>query len=125
LENKNNSVSEFDRAAVAIEKLTTSDWNRIHKAAQSFLYGTVFSDVDELENETLLRVFDGKRKWPEDVPFVTFIINAMKSIADGERSLNYKTKEVLASDLTQIRTQTQWICSVTMPSPLKGLSQKK
>ncbi|NOU23107.1 MAG: sigma-70 family RNA polymerase sigma factor [Methyloglobulus sp.] len=99
MENKNNSVSEFDRVADVIETLTLSDWNRLHKAARSFLYGTAFSDVDELINETLLRVLDGKRKWRDDVPFITFISNAMRSVADGERNLSYKTEEVLAIDL--------------------------
>jgi len=99
LENKNNLESDFDIIVDAIEKLTRSDWNRLHKAARSFLYGTAFSDVDELIIETLLRVLDKKRKWRDEVPFLTFICNAMKSVADGERNLSYKTEEVLATDL--------------------------
>ncbi len=83
----------------AIEKLTTSEWNRLHKAAKSFLFGTDFSDVDELVNETFCRALTGTRKWRVDVPFITFIINAMKSVANGDRNLIYKDKEVLATDL--------------------------
>lgn len=101
MENKNNSVSEFDSIADAIEKLSPSDWNRFHKTARSFLFGTSFS-ADELINETLLRVLEGKRKWRDDVPFVTFISNAMRSVADGERNLIYKIEEVLATDLPNI-----------------------
>jgi hypothetical protein len=99
LENKNNAASEFDRVADAIEKLTTSEWNRLHKAARSFLFGTGFSDVDELVNETFCRTLTGTRNWRVDVPFITFIINAMKSVADGDRNLIYKDEEVLATDL--------------------------
>jgi len=99
LENKNNAASELDRVADAIEKLTTSEWNRLHKAARSFLFGTGFSDVDELVNETFCRALTGTRNWRVDVPFITFIINAMKSVADGDRKLIYKDEEVLATDL--------------------------
>lgn len=99
MENKNNSVSEFDRIVDAIEKLTSSDWNRLHKAASSFLYGTVFSDVDELVNETLCRGLSGSRNLPSNVPFLVFFTNAMESVADGDRNLIYKTRQVLATDL--------------------------
>lgn len=99
MENKNNTVSEFDRVADAIEKLTTLDWNRLYKTARSFLFGTGFSDADDLINETFCRALSGSRKWREDVQFVTFIINAMKSVADGERNLIYRTEEVLTTDL--------------------------
>ena len=99
MENKNNAVSEFDRVADAIEKLTKPDWNRLHKAARSFLYGTGFSEADDLVNETFCRTLNGNRNWRVDVPFVTFIINAMKSVADGDRNLIYKDEEVLITDL--------------------------
>ena len=99
MENKNNSVSEFDRIVDAIEKLKPPDWNRLRKAASSFLYGTVFSDVDELVNETLCRGLSGSRNWPSHVPFLVFFTNAMESVADGDRNLIYKTRQVLATDL--------------------------
>ena len=99
MENKNNAVSEFDRITGAIEKLTTSEWNRLHKAARSSLFGTGFSDVNDLLNETFSRILNGSRNWRSDVPFVTFIINAMKSVADGDRNLIYRNEEILATDL--------------------------
>jgi hypothetical protein len=86
----------------AIEKLTASYWNRLHKAASSFLYGTVFSHVDELVNETLCRCLSGSRNWPSNVPFLIFFTNAMESVADGDRNLIYKTRQVLATDLLPI-----------------------
>ena len=33
------------------------------------------------------------------MPFVTFVINAMKSVANGDRNLIYKDEEILATDL--------------------------
>lgn len=38
-------------------------------------------DVEELVNETLLRVLNGCRKWPKDVPFLAFIFECMRSLA--------------------------------------------
>ncbi|WP_432741481.1 hypothetical protein ABXJ76_14735 [Methylobacter sp. G7] len=99
MENKNNTVSEFDRVTVAIEKLTIPEWNRLHKAEKSFLFGTGFSDVNDLLNETFSRILNRSRNWRSDVPFVTFVINAMKSVADGDRNLIYKDEEILAADL--------------------------
>ncbi|MGZ8220886.1 MAG: hypothetical protein ACXWT0_04470 [Methylobacter sp.] len=100
MEQRSHTVSVLDKVTEAIEELITADWIRLKKVAGSFLYGTIFSDADELINETFLRVLNGSRKWREDVPFVTFIINAMKSVADGDRNLIYKDEEVLATDLS-------------------------
>lgn len=102
MENKKNVVSDslLDRVEEAIENLTTPNWNRLVKAAKSFLYGTGFSDANELINEALCRVLSGGRNWPPNVPFITFFINAMRSIADGERNLVYRAEEVLCTDLT-------------------------
>ena len=99
MENKNNTVSEFDRVTDAIEKLTIPEWTRLHKAEKSFLFGTGFSDVNDLLNETFSRILNGSRNWRSDVPFVIFVINAMKSVANGDRNLIYKDEEILAADL--------------------------
>lgn len=72
----------------AIESLTEAELGRIHRAAQYALFGTEYTDPDELLGEAVQRTLDGVgvpggRHWPKDVHFVAYIIRTMQSIADG------------------------------------------
>lgn len=72
----------------AIESLTQAELGRIHRAAQYALFGTEYTDPQELLGEAVRRTLEGVgvkggRHWPKDVHFVAYLIRTMQSIADG------------------------------------------
>ena len=44
-----------------------------------------FQEAEELVNELVVRVVDGKRNWDMEVPFMAFAILGFRSIANGDR----------------------------------------
>ena len=68
-----------------INALTVADWGRLKLAAARYSFGGAI-EPDDLLQEALRRSLekDG-RKWPVDVDLVKFLVEAMRSIADGER----------------------------------------
>lgn len=96
---KYGPAATLEQIAEAIESLSDADFLRLRKAGSAMLWGTGLAHPDDLVNETLERVLALSRKWPTDVPFTTFLVNAMRSVADGIRNLEHQTEEVLASDL--------------------------
>lgn len=87
----------------AYECLTNDELYRLHKLARALLAGTEYSDPQELLNETLvrtLRAANGEkgRRWPKSVPFVAFIGQTMKGLADDSLNSSYikQTQEMEA-----------------------------
>jgi hypothetical protein len=98
------SVDEINRA---IEQLTSADHLRIRKAAQFFLPGTEYRSPGDLIHEAIVRTIYGAkdasgksgRHWPKSVPFDCFMINTMKSIADGSRRSTYVSRRASVETL--------------------------
>lgn len=76
----------LDAAAfrAAVEALTLSDLIRLRKKAHYFALRTG-KEGDELLNDAIVRTLEGERNCPADVPVKTYLENAMRSIAGGER----------------------------------------
>lgn len=96
---KHGPPATFEQVTDAIENLTDSEWNRLRNVAAKLLWGTRFAAPDDLINETITRILAQDRKWPINVAFMVFMINAMRSIANGIRELKYTREEVLATEL--------------------------
>ena len=69
----------------ALENLDAFGWARLRKVAAVLAAGGRGKE-DELLQETMLRVLDGGRPWPQGVPLVPFLAGVMKSVAHGERA---------------------------------------
>lgn len=72
----------------AVDSLTEAELGRIHRAAQYALFGTEYTDPQELLGEAVQRTLEGVgvktgRHWPKGVHFVAFLIRTIQSIADG------------------------------------------
>lgn len=87
----------------AYESLTNVELYRLHKLARALLAGTEYSDPEELLNEALvrtLRAANGEkgRRWPKSVPFVAFLGQTMKGLADDSLNSSYikQTQEMEA-----------------------------
>lgn len=91
----------------AVERLTKDEIGRIHRAAQYALFGTEYTDPQELLGEAVRRTLEGVgteegRHWPKGVHFVAYLIKTMQSIADGSSSSAVQTRtahiETMAGD---------------------------
>ena len=69
----------------AFEALTDGELLGLRRAATTLMQGTQFSEPTDLIYEALTRCLDGRRNWPLSAPFASFMLNAMRSIASGER----------------------------------------
>ncbi len=72
----------------AVDGLTEAELGRIHRAAQYALFGTEYTDPDELLGEAVQRTLEGVgvktgRHWPKSVNFVAYLIKTIQSIADA------------------------------------------
>ena len=81
---KHASVEE---ALGAFEALTDSDLLALRKAAWTLIQGTQYSEPADILYEALTRCLDGRRRWPLDAPFTSFLLNAMRSISSGDREV--------------------------------------
>ncbi len=93
-----------DEVRAAIEELTDEEFARLRRAARAFLFGSEYKDPIELMNEAIVRTMRGAREkrgrhWPIRVPFVAFLINTMRSVADGSSELPFQAETDYLLDL--------------------------
>jgi hypothetical protein len=100
LADTNGPNATIEQIEQALQALTDADWMKLRGFASGHLWKTGIDDRDELLNETIRRLADGDRNWPTNIPFVPFMMNAMRSVADGTRGLKSQTAVSLASSLT-------------------------
>lgn len=96
---KNGPNATIEQIEQALHALTEADWMKLRGFASGHLWKTGIDEPDELVNETIRRLADGDRNWPTNIPFVPFMMNAMRSVADGIRGLKSQTAVGLASSL--------------------------
>ncbi|MGD9658910.1 MAG: hypothetical protein AB7U61_14965 [Methylocystis sp.] len=67
----------------AIEGFGDVDWLRLRRAADYFAWRTGVQGCD-LQQEALTRVLEGRRKCPRNTKVITFLCNAIRSIASED-----------------------------------------
>lgn len=77
------SVRSRDEIAALIRALTDAQWIRLRKASAYFAWVHSLSG-DDLLQEAFCRALAGSRKCPNNVDLVRFLVEAMRSIANGE-----------------------------------------
>lgn len=91
----------------AIAALSPIDLLKLRRAVGICLPGTIYADSDELINEVIVRAMKAAmgskgRRWPLNVPFVAFMIETCRGLADDSRqSLGQRRTDriqVLAGD---------------------------
>ena len=73
-----------DKARAALEAMSKADKSRVLLDAKQQAYGTGM-DADDLLNEVIQRVLEGRRHIPIRLPVVTALIMDIKSVASCER----------------------------------------
>ena len=77
------AIRSPDEIAALIRALTDAQWVRLRKASGYFAW--VYElDGNDLLQEAFCRALAGRRKCPRDVDFIKFLVDAMRSIANGE-----------------------------------------
>lgn len=77
------SVRSPGEIADLVRALTDAQWIRLRKASAYFAW--VYNlGGDDLLQEAFYRALAGSRKCPKDVDLVKFLVEAMRSIANGE-----------------------------------------
>lgn len=77
------NVRQEREIAEAVRQLMPSQWARLESAARKYAWAYGWGAKDLLQ-EAWCRALAGRRNWPDDVDLVRFMIQAMRSIADGE-----------------------------------------
>src|SRR4051812_36488170 len=74
-----------DEFVGAIGSLTSKDWERLRRIGAVLASGGSM-EWEEILQETMARVLDGSRPWPQGLPLLPFLAGIMKSVAHGERA---------------------------------------
>lgn len=107
LEDQSDDDATPEDVHQAIETLTQEDRYRLRKAAVICLAGTEYQDPMELVHEAILRTMNAAngskgRHWPKNVPFMAYMIQTIKGLAnDSRESLSQKKTdhiEVMAAE---------------------------
>ena len=70
-----------EECAEALRRLTDSDLQRLEQLARLRVIGLHAVEWRELLHEAVVRLLDGSRQWPREVPLVVFLRETMRSIA--------------------------------------------
>lgn len=76
-------IRSRDEIAASIRDLMEAQWIRLRKASAYFAWAYNLSS-DDLLQEAFYRALAGSRKCPSNVDLVEFLVEAMRSIANGE-----------------------------------------
>ena len=76
-----------ERFFAAYAQLSQSEKALLDYFARRCLPGTGFSCADEVLNEAIVRICDGKRNWPPGVDLAVFMAGCIRSICYNSRTL--------------------------------------
>jgi DNA-directed RNA polymerase specialized sigma24 family protein len=94
-----DDLASAAEVAAALLKLTDADLVRLKLIAQLRTSGLVAIEWKDLINEAVCRALGETRRWPRNVPFIAFLAQTMRSIANEERRRLHQEKVTLESDL--------------------------
>lgn len=104
-------TATLDDVRQAIESLSKEDRYRLRKAAAICLLGTEYQDYQEIINEAIVRTMNAAngckgRRWPKNVPFIAYLIQTIKGLADDSRKSSIQTKteymETMATETASV-----------------------
>jgi len=77
-------VASREEVVQALQSLHQADLVRLKQLAKLRCAGLHLMDWEDLLNEAITRVLAGSRRWPRQVPFVAFMAQTFRSIANEE-----------------------------------------
>lgn len=79
---KSRALATKEEVAKTLSSLTDSDLLRLKRIAQLRASGLTSVDWRDLLNEAVERSLNGTRRWPCEIPFVAFMAQTIRSIAN-------------------------------------------
>lgn len=76
-----------DKFFVAYAQLSGNEKSLLHYFAKRCMPGTGYSCPDEIVNEAIVRICDGKRTWPPGLDLTVFMVGCIRSICSNARTL--------------------------------------
>jgi len=92
-------VASHDEVVTAFEGLSHSDLARLRQLARLRSFKMPGQDWEDLLSEAVSRVLAGSRRWPKSVPFIAFMAQTMRSVADEQWERLKREGWVLEGDL--------------------------
>ena len=93
------AVATVEESVAALRRLSDSDLRRLRRVAQIRVTGLHALDWEDLLHEAIVRMLDGSRRWPRDVPVVVFLQQTMRSIASDHWRRLEKPVVVVESEI--------------------------
>ena len=78
---EHRQLATKDEIAAELRCLSDADLRRLERIARIRVTGLHAVDWQDLLNEAIVRLLDGSRRWPREVPLVVFLRETMRSIA--------------------------------------------
>ena len=88
-----------EEKAAALRRLSETDLLRLEQLARLRVIGLHAVDWRDLLHEAIVRMLDGSRRWPCDVPLVVFLHQTMRSIASDHWRRLEKPVVIAASQI--------------------------
>lgn len=84
IEHPTVDVASREEVVQALQSMSEADLLRLKQLAKLRCAGLHVMDWEDLLNEAVTRVLAGSRRWPRQVPFVAFMAQTFRSIANEE-----------------------------------------
>lgn len=82
----NKHYATQDKVIEALSALTQDEFRQLDHKARRLAFGTIYATGQALFSEAVERALDLRRQWcPAQMPFSTFMLNTMGSIASNDR----------------------------------------
>jgi len=86
IENQHHSLDEF-KAALS---LTEAEWTKLRCLARNRCRVGRPGEEDEVLQDAIYRVLEGKRRWPKGLNLFAFLSGVMKSIVSENRKIGFR-----------------------------------
>lgn len=99
-------VASHDEVVAAFKNLSPSDLARLRQLARLRSFKMPGQDWEDLLSEAVARALAGSRRWPRSVPFIAFMAQTMRSVADEQWERLKREGWILEGDLESSNGET-------------------
>jgi DNA-directed RNA polymerase specialized sigma24 family protein len=96
---RSTSTASKEQVVSAVKGIEDADLVRLKRIAQMRAIGLQGMEWRDLLNEAIARAIGGSRLWPLEVPFIAFLAQTMRSIANEQWRRIHESPVQLESDL--------------------------
>ena len=102
-----------EECAKALRQLGAANWRRLDEMARLRALGLKHFEGRDLLHDAIVRMLEGKRKWPLDVPLVVFLRETMRSIASDLWRRQQDSVEISETDTRSYQEDGDGVIAMT------------